>query len=339
MKAVFLSALLLTTSVLAAQDKAQELYNLAVIPWERGTKEGADLMWQAADSGNAKAQCLIAKSNLQSVWVWSDISYKYFKMAADQNALCGLLALSVDAEGGVPIMRPKQFEIDNISTGEYEKRLNSTLAELVQRDDVEALKLKGFLSDNKNEECTLFEKAAQKKDPDAQFRLANKIEDGCGWYLIPGSRKKANNYWIKQAAINGHPDAIATMAIKQCDQGDYKGFFEWFDKAVDMADYSALDTMSAVLRGDKDLSVCNVPEQYLDKVRAYSYMYAIHKQVPELEKNRAALLSEEFSNPYFMSKLEKELTIEQVNSAKEWAEKWMKNHRIRTYGLIFYRFL
>ncbi|GAB5992104.1 sel1 repeat family protein [Aeromonas enteropelogenes] len=338
MKAVFLSVLLLTASALANQESAQTLYDQAVIPWEQGKKEGWDKMLQAASAGSTEALCVIGEAYQGTSLIASEKANKYFEMAAKQGALCGMIALSNLGSGA--ILDAKLNE-DGGSVDWTAKSI-SVAKQRAENNDIDAIKTYAFIEATKkdyNSYCKWMEKAAKLGDADAMKQLAGHIKDGCGWYLIPGSRKKAVYYWTEQAAINGHPDAIATMAIKQCDQGDYKGFFEWFDKAVDMADYSALDTMSAVLRGDKDLSVCNVPEQYLDKVRAYSYMYAIHKQVPELEKNRAALLSEEFSNPYFMSKLEKELTIEQVNSAKEWAEKWMKNHRIRTYGLIFYRFL
>ncbi|WP_421238297.1 hypothetical protein [Aeromonas jandaei] len=327
MKALFLTTLLLAAPVWATQDRAQELYDLAVVPWEQGTKKGADLMWQAADAGNAKAQCLIAKGNLQSVWVWSDISYKYFKMAADQDALCGLLALSVGAEGGVPIMRPKQFEIDNISTAEYEKRLNAILAEQVARGDVEALKLKGFLSDNKNEECTLFEKAAQKNDPDAQFRLANKIEDGCGWYLIPGSRKKAVRYWIEQAANHGNPRAMERMARFAHDAGDFKGMLAWFDKAIATGNENSLGMASYFLMED-DITSMPLPEQYQDPVKAYALNYILWQYNPNNN-------DEDFSPYISLKKLDKRLTKAEKEQAITWAKEWMKNHQVRTYGLVF----
>lgn len=327
MRSLFLTALLLATPGWATQDKAQALYDLAVIPWEQRTKKGADLMWQAADAGNDKAQCLIAKGNLQSVWVWSDISYKYFKMAADQNALCGLLALSVDAEGGVPIMRSKQFEIDNISTGEYEKRLNAILAEQVARGDVEALKLKGFLSDNKNEECALFEKAAQKNDPDAQFRLANKIEDGCGWYLIPGSRQKAVHYWIEQAANHGNPRAMEKMARFAYDAGDFKGMLAWFDKAIDTGNENSLAMASYFLMED-DITSMPLPEQYQDPVRAYSLNYILWQYNPNNN-------DEDFSPSINLKNLDKKLTKAEKDQAMAWAKEWMKGHQVRTYGLVF----
>ncbi|WP_421192730.1 hypothetical protein [Aeromonas jandaei] len=327
MKALFLTTLLLATPVWATQERAQALYDLAVVPWEQGTKKGADLMWQAADAGNARAQCLIAKSNLTSVWVWSDISYKYFKMAADQDALCGLLALSVGAEGGVPIMRPKQFEIDNISTAEYEKRLNAILAEQVARGDVEALKLKGFLSDNKNEECALFEKAAQKNDPDAQFRLANKIEDGCGWYLIPGSRKKAVRYWIEQAANHGNPRAMEEMAGLAHDAGDFKEMLAWFDKAIATGNKDSLAFASKFFMGSYSL-IFNLPEKYQDPVKAYAFNYILQQYDP---KDNAEDLS-----PYSRLKvLDEKLTKAEKEQAITWAKEWMKNHQVRTYGLVF----
>ncbi|RQM70661.1 sel1 repeat family protein [Aeromonas jandaei] len=324
MKALFLTTLLLATPVWATQERAQELYDLAVVPWEQGTKKGADLMWQAADMGHARAQCLIAKSNLTSVWVWSDISYKYFKMAADQDALCGLLALSVGAEGGVPIMRPKQFETDNISTGEYKKRLNAILAEQVARGDVEALKLKGFLSDNKNEECALFEKAAQKNDPDAQFRLANKIEDGCGWYLIPGSRKKAVRYWIEQAANHGNPRAMEEMAGFAHDAGNISEMLAWYDKAIATGNENSLALASSFLMGDRFIPI---PEQYHDLVRAYALNYILRQYNPSNNN--------EYYSPYSrLNELDKKLTKAEKEQAITWAKEWMKNHQVRTYGLV-----
>nr|WP_279010095.1 hypothetical protein [Aeromonas jandaei] len=316
----------------AAADKvatADELYQQAVVPYEQGWRKGVDLMIQAADLGSEQAQCWIAKSAVDSVWVWSDMSYKYFKMAADQSALCGLLALSVDEEGGIAIMRPKAFLVDGISVNTYKERFDAALSLGISKNNIEALKLKGFLSDNKNEECKWFEKAANFNDADAQFRLANKIKSGCGWYVIPGSREKSVRYWTEQAANHGNPRAMEKMAGYAREELDFPMMFSWLEKAANTGNFNSVRLISSYLMGGNEFTVI-VPENMRDNVKAYGWLYTIVQQLPEDKSDisYAATLDD-------MAKLEKVLSPEELNKAKSWANEWMKMHQIRSYFLEF----
>jgi hypothetical protein len=317
----------------AMEDKAataEALYQQAVIPYEQGWDKGVDLMLQAADLGSEQAQCWIAKSAVDSVWVWSDMSYKYFKMAADQSALCGLLALSVNEEGGIAIMRPKAFLVDGVSVNTYKERFDAALSLGVSENNLEALKLKGFLSDNKSEECKWFEKAAKINDADAQFRLANKIRSGCGWYLIPGSRDKAVRHWIEQAANNGNPRAMDQLAVYYQEAGDIKSMLHWYGMGANIGNVNSILFYSGYLMSALELGV-EVPLELQDKVKAYGLLNAVVSQITE-DDNVFSTYHQAIERLRF---LEKDLTAEELGEAKKWSNEWMKTHQVRNYSLEF----
>ncbi|MEL3928430.1 tetratricopeptide repeat protein [Aeromonas enteropelogenes] len=327
-----LSLLFATSFTYAASDKlatADELYQQAVIPYEQGWRKGVDLMLQAADLGSEQAQCWIAKSAVDSVWVWSDMSYKYFKMAADQNALCGLLALSVNEEGGIAIMRPKAFLVDGVSVNTYKERFDAALSLGISESNIEALKLKGFLSDNKNEECKWFEKAAKFNDADAQFRLANKIKSGCGWYVIPGSREKSVRYWTEQAANHGNPRAMEVMSSYAEKDKDIVGMLAWLERAANTGNINSIRIYSTYLMGGDEFTI-PIPADMQSNKKAYAWLYVlIHQLPPETEDSAYSRSVKE------LSILEKKLSENEIEDAKSWANEWMKTHQVRSYFLEF----
>ncbi|MCZ0752710.1 tetratricopeptide repeat protein [Aeromonas enteropelogenes] len=326
MKAVFLSALLLTTSVLANQESAQTLYDQAVIPWEQGKKEGWDKMLQAASAGSTEAMCVIGEAYQGTSLIASEKANKYFEMAAKQGALCGMIALS--NLGGGAILDAKLNE-DGGSVDWTAKSI-SVAKQRAENNDIDAIKTYAFIEATKkdyNSYCKWMEKAAKLGDADAMKQLASHIKDGCGWYLIPGARKKAVYYWIEQAANHGNPRAMEKMARFAYDDGDFKGMLEWFDKAIATGNENSLAMAGSILMGHVS-SLMPLPEQYQDPVKAYALNYILRQYNPDD--------NDEYSSPYSRFKeLDKKLAKAEKEQAIAWAEEWMKNHQVRTYGLVF----
>lgn len=326
MRALFLTALLLATPVWATQDKAQALYDLAVIPWEQGKKEGWAAMLNAAEAGNVEALCTIARAYQGTSLIVSEKADKYFEMAAERNGLCGMLALANLGSG--PILNNELGEVKKHTN--WRQKVVDLAKSQAEQGNIYAIKTYAFIqaaTGSDNGYCQWMEKAAKLGDADAMKQLASAIEDGCGWYLIPGSRQKAVHYWIEQAANHGNPRAMEEMAGLAHDAGDFKGMLAWFDKAIATGNKDSLAFASKFFMGSYSL-IFNLPEKYQDPVKAYAFNYILRQYDP---KDNAEDLS-----PYSRLKvLDDKLTKAEKEQAITWAKEWMKNHQVRTYGLVF----
>ncbi|HHQ4672401.1 TPA: hypothetical protein ACSP2K_003922 [Aeromonas veronii] len=326
MRALFLTALLLATPVWATQDKAQALYDLAVIPWEQGKKEGWAAMLNAAEAGNVEALCTIARAYQGTSLIVSEKADKYFEMAAERNGLCGMLALANLGSG--PILNNELGEVKKHTN--WRQKVVDLAKSQAEQGNIYAIKTYAFIqaaTGSDNGYCQWMEKAAKLGDADAMKQLASAIEDGCGWYLIPGSRQKAVHYWIEQAANHGNPRAMEKMARFAYDAGDFKGMLAWFDKAIDTGNENSLAMASYFLMED-DITSMPLPEQYQDPVKAYSLNYILWQYNPNNN-------DEDFSPSINLKNLDKKLTKAEKDQAMAWAKEWMKGHQVRTYGLVF----
>ncbi|MBM0490772.1 hypothetical protein GNZ06_11520 [Aeromonas jandaei] len=332
---VVLSLLFAVSFANAAEDKvatADELYQQAVIPWEQGRSSGWELMLKAADAGNVDAQCWIAKSSMKSTWVWSETTYKYFKMAATQDGLCGMLALSTKSEGGVAIIG--NDGLSNEEKDELRAKLINKLEALADNGNIDGIKMYAFLQAIKdgNDEgyCKWMEKAAKLGDADAMNQLAGSIRDGCGWYILPGSRDKAVRYWIEQAANNGNPRAMDQLAVYYQEAGDIKSMLHWYGMGAKIGNVNSILFYSGYLSSAPELGV-DVPLELQDKVKSYGLLNAVVSQITE-DDNVFSAYHQTIERMRF---LEKELTTKELDEAKKWSNEWMKSHQVRNYSLEF----
>ncbi|WP_323065627.1 hypothetical protein [Aeromonas jandaei] len=332
---VVLSLLFAVSFANAAEDKvatADELYQQAVIPWEQGRSSGWELMLKAADAGNVDAQCWIAKSSMKSTWVWSETTYKYFKMAASQDGLCGMLALSTKSEGGVAIIG--NDGLSNEEKDELRAKLINKLEALADNGNIDGIKMYAFLQAIKdgNDEgyCKWMEKAAKLGDADAMNQLAGSIRDGCGWYILPGSRDKAVRYWIEQAANHGNPRAMDQLAVYYQEAGDIKSMLHWYGMGAKIGNVNSILFYSGYLSSAPELGV-DVPLELQDKVKSYGLLNAVVSQITE-DDNVFSAYHQTIERMRF---LEKELTTKELDEAKKWSNEWMKSHQVRNYSLEF----
>lgn len=332
---IVLSLLCAVSFANAAEDKvatADELYQQAVIPWEQGRSSGWELMLKAADAGNVDAQCWIAKSSMKSTWVWSETTYKYFKMAASQDGLCGMLALSTKSEGGVAIIG--NDGLSNEEKDELRAKLIKKLEALADNGNIDGIKMYAFLQAIKdgNDEgyCKWMEKAAKLGDADAMNQLAGSIRDGCGWYILPGSRDKAVRYWIEQAANHGNPRAMDQLAVYYQEAGDIKSMLHWYGMGAKIGNVNSILFYSGYLSSAPELGV-DVPLELQDKVKSYGLLNAVVSQITE-DDNVFSAYHQTIERMRF---LEKELTTKELDEAKKWSNEWMKSHQVRNYSLEF----
>lgn len=328
---VLLAALCTASFSSSAADNAAttvELYQQAVIPWEQGRSSGWELMLKAADAGNTEAMCLIANSYMTSALVSSKESDMYFERAAKAGGLCGMLALSDIGSG--PILSSSLTETNGSEN--WSDKVVAKSKYLAEKDDLEGIKTYAFIyaaRKDYNTYCKWLERAAKLGDADSMNKLSGAIRDGCGWYIVPGSRDKAVRHWIEEAANNGNPRAMEKMAGYAREKLDFPMMFSWLEKAANTGNFNSVRLISSYLMGGNEFTVI-VPDNMRDNVKAYGWLYTIVQQLPEDKSDisYAATLED-------MAKLEKVLSPEELNMAKSWANEWMKTHQVRSYFLEF----
>ena len=327
-----LNALFAVTFANAATDKVattDELYQQAVIPWEQGRSSGWDLMLKAADAGNTEAMCLIANSYMTSALVSSNESNMYFEKAAKAGGLCGMLALSDIGAG--PLLSSSLTETNGSEN--WSSKVVTKSKYLAEKDDLEGIKTYAFIHAARkdyNTYCKWLERAAKLGDADSMNKLSGAIRDGCGWYLIPGSRDKAVRHWIEQAANHGNPRAMDQLAVYYQEAGDIKLMLHWYSMGANIGNENSILFYSGYLISAPELGV-EVPLALQDKVKAYGLLNAVVSQITEDESvfstYRQAIERIRF--------LEKELTAKELDEAKKWSNEWMKTHQVRSYFLEF----
>ena len=326
---VFLVTLCTASFSSIAADKAasaEALYQQAVIPWEQGRTSGWELMLKAADAGNVDAMCLVANGYMPSALVDSEKSIEYFTKSAKAGGLCGMLALSNIGSG--PILT-SSFQ-DTNGDQNWSEKLERIAKKNAAQDDITAIKMMAFIEGARGSEsgfCKWMDKAANLGDADAMKQLSAAIRDGCGWYLIPGSRDKAVRHWTEQAANHGNPRAMEQMAVYAYEKNNYEEMLHWYDKAIDTGNENSLALVSSLLMDYKTLGDFRLPKKYHDKVKAYALNYILVTQLPKNE--------EQFSPADKLRELSESLSKEEIDKAKLWANEWMKTHQVRSYFLEF----
>ncbi|PJG59383.1 tetratricopeptide repeat protein [Aeromonas cavernicola] len=323
-KIALLIMFMITFPVFAKQD-AEALYQQAVIPWEQGQSNSLELMLKAANAGHTEALCNIARAYQGTAIIRSEEARQYFTKAAELGGLCGMIALS-DLGSGFKLT--EALTEDNGDNNWTRKAIEVT-KERVKKNDIDAIKTYAFIVgiSDYNGYCEWMEKAAALGDADAMKQLAGHIESGCGWYLMPGSREKAAKYWLEQAANNGNPRAMEELGGLAYDAGNVSEMLNWFDKAIETGNKNSLAMASSFLMGHP-VSSMPIDRIYQDLKRAYSLNYILTIKDPN-DKD------EDYSPYSKLKELNKKLTKSEIDSAKKWAEEWMKTHQVRTYGLVF----
>uniref|UniRef100_UPI003B9F74FD tetratricopeptide repeat protein n=1 Tax=Aeromonas jandaei TaxID=650 RepID=UPI003B9F74FD len=270
-----LNALLAASFANAAADKvvtADELYQQAVIPYEQGWNKGLDLMWQAANAGNIKALCLIARGYQGTSLIVNVDAQTYFKKAAELGGLCGMQALSNLGSG--PILDASLS--DHSGDQNWTEILLETAkkrADEGQLDGLRSYALIQVAKGNDNGFCKWMEKAADLGDADAMNQLAGAIRDGCGWYIIPGSRDKAVRHWTEKAANHGNPRAMEVMSSYAEKDNDIVEMLAWLERAANTGNINSIRIYSTYLMGGDEFTIPIPADMQNKKKLTLGYMY------------------------------------------------------------------
>ena len=315
---VFFSCLMITQTY--ATETAEELYQKGVLLSEQWQPAADKYIKKAADLGNTKAMCLWAEMNKPSMFMHTEESVKYYKKAKKGGDLCGYAALltSNDVEEAIQGITPKNVEDEFLEVAKKK----------AEQGDTDALfRLSTFTLDT-SDSLHYMEMAAEKGNAKAMRTLALSIKDGDGWYLIPGSRKRAVREWMEKSGEAGNPLAMLDLGRMYYDE-DKKESEEWYKKAVDKGFFQALGSLaSAYDHLDKKYKI---KFEYNPK-KAYELLYPILMKIGS-------------DSPYYqmakdeLAQLDNILSKEEIKEAKKNAEAWMKMHEIRDYTVEFGMYL
>ncbi|MFJ2484632.1 tetratricopeptide repeat protein [Pseudomonas sp. NPDC087639] len=157
------------------------------------------------------------------------------------------------------------------------------------------------------------EKSAQKGFPLAQFRLAIKYQEGGGVFLLPSRRSDEIEKWMKASAENGYPPAMMGFAAARIEKNDLSSFRIWNEKAAASSYVSGVFGYAYYI-GEKE------PKYGFTSDPVTSY--ALLLNLLELDGGGNVINNVNDTLP----EVEKNMSKQQIESAKELAKTWKANH-------------
>ena len=315
---VFFSCLMITQTY--ATETAEELYQKGVLLSEQWQPAADKYIKKAADLGNTKAMCLWAEMNKPSMFVHTEESVKYYKKAKKGGDLCGYAALltSNDVEEAIQGSTPKNVEDEFLEVAKKK----------AEQGDTDALfRLSTFTLDT-SDSLHYMEMAAENGNAKAMRTLALSIKDGDGWYLIPGSRKRAVREWMEKSAEAGNPMAMTDLA-RDYFYEDKKKSEEWFNRAIDKGFSGAMSMLSTAYCGCYDVGGLKFETNHK---KAYMLAYSVKTVFGEGGLDRDTVDD-------VLLKLDKKMTPAEIKEAKREATEWLKTHQVRNYTVEFGMYL
>ena len=317
---VFFSCLMITQTY--ATETAEELYQKGVLLHDQWQPSADEYIKKAADFGNTKAMCLWAEMNKPSMFIHTEESIKYYEKAKEAGDLCGYDALmtSNDVDEEIRGKTPSKLTNEFISLAEKKAASGDSQA---------MISLAYFYNTDTSKGMVYLKKAAELGNADAMRSISTEISSGGdGWYIIPGSRKRAAREWMEKSAEAGNPLAMLDLADMYYAEDRNKSIM-WFNKAVDKGFSRALNFMAVSYSG------CYEEPAYkfnVDLRRSYFYAFAIKQSFGDGGIDRMAVDA-------LLPKLEKKMTPAEIKEAKQDALEWLKTHQVRDYTVEFGMYL
>ena len=241
---VFFSCVMITP--ISSAETAEELYQKGVLYREQWNDKALDYMEKSAQLGHTKAMCEWAEWQRPSIFMMSEESIKYYEKAKDAGDLCGYdgLMTSNDVDEEIRGKTPSKLTNEFISLAEKKAAAG----------DAEALISLAYFYDPRSEKgIEYLKKSAALNNARAMRDISNLIDSGRdGWYLIPGSRKRAVREWMEKSAEAGNPMAMTDLA-RDYFYEDKKKSEEWFNRAIDKGFSGAMSMLSTAYCGCYDV--------------------------------------------------------------------------------------
>lgn len=157
------------------------------------------------------------------------------------------------------------------------------------------------------------EKSAENGFAFAQFRLATKYQEGKGSFLLPSRRNQAIERWMKASAENGYPLAMMGLAAIMIEKNDLASFRNWNEKAADSSYVEGVFGYASYI-GEENSKYGFA----FDPIKSYALLSNL------LELNGGGNVVRDVNDT--LPGIEKNLSKEQIETAKELAKTWKANH-------------
>ena len=157
------------------------------------------------------------------------------------------------------------------------------------------------------------EKSAENGFALAQFRLATKYQEGSGSFLLPSRRNQAIERWMKASAENGYPLAMMGLAAIMIEKNDLASFRNWNEKAADSSYVEGVFGYASYI-GEENSKYGFA----FDPIKSYALLSNL------LELNGGGNVVRDVNDT--LPDIEKNMSKEQIEKAKELAKTWKANH-------------
>lgn len=157
------------------------------------------------------------------------------------------------------------------------------------------------------------EKSAENGFAFAQFRLATKYQEGSGSFLLPSRRNQAIERWMKASAENGYPLAMMGLAAIMIEKNDLASFRNWNEKAADSSYVEGVFGYASYI-GEENSKYGFA----FDPIKSYALLSNL------LELNGGGNVIRDVNDT--LPDIEKNMSKEQIEKAKELAKTWKANH-------------
>lgn len=198
----FLFLLTAAVSAMARPTAAEEAAKKEGITLYNQYKPATRQLLIAASAGDSDAQFYLGNAIRNSKKYITADAFKWYKASADQGNIYAMFQLARSTDDLCATM--KNCQTDKKTADDWFTTLIQTAKSLAENGDGEAMTILYNATGN----IDWLKKASDVHYAPAQLKLANLYQDGEGYFLIPGSRKKAVNELLKLSAENGNPKAM-----------------------------------------------------------------------------------------------------------------------------------
>ncbi|WP_240924829.1 tetratricopeptide repeat protein [Metapseudomonas otitidis] len=285
----------------AAKERGLMLYN------QHKAISAEPYLKEAAEAGDREAQYFLGEALRFNNRYMTEEAYKWYAAAAAQGdyyAMYRLARTSSDLCSVIGNCSP-----DGKTAKEWLVLGRETAKALAEQGDAEAMYVLYYLTTK----IEWLEKAAEARNPEAQYDLAQYYQKGNGFFFPPWKRSERTCQLLKESAQGGYIKSMKYYQTCFREQGDEEHIRYWIEKAVEKGNASTIMVYVQLLSHD--------PEGYgvpLDLVRAYGFLILLE----ELDGGGGAVSFVEDSKP----KLLEQLTPEQIEQAKAFAKEWKATH-------------
>ena len=259
----------------------------------------------AAATGDPESQFILAEELRGRAQYMTTKAYYWYEKAAKQGDFYAMYRLATQSADACSLIG--RCPGSNVDSVKWRQRLLDLGGQRAREGDASAMSILYNITGK----LKWLESAANHGDSAAQWLLANRYEEGAGWFW-PGKRKNRITMLLKASAQSGHPRGTVEYAAVLVMEGKPGEAREWFMKAVEMSYARAVASYAYVLTVENDYGFSK------DLKKSYA-MYSVL-----LELNGGGMLYE--TSQAQMRDLEQHLTPAEIAEALAFAEQWKKTH-------------